>query len=284
MDSRHPMRALVLTICVGLAFAAFGVGGTPASGADSAAVFRPDPPSSPRRGPGLSRVVQPGPSSPISPDIDSYYNALLRGECTATRERTVGNDGEVPRLYAALADLCLGYLQGSYVVDWPAAETAYVDSAGVTDCLSLAARDALGRALTRHLATGRPRPVFGEAPLGTACEPEPTYVGLVAKEDGSGATLFVLGLRMFEVNGVKVNGVWHSATSDNAIDGTECARADVPGIEVEAGDLVAVRVRGTGYRTPRHLWTVGPVVTEEDMFNLDAEACLPPTPDPSTSP
>jgi hypothetical protein len=287
MIRRHPSKALAWTICLGLAFATCGTVSSPAWGAaDASAVARPEPPPpKPKpRGPGLSRVVQPGPASPISPDIDSYYNALLRGDCAQVRERTLGNGGEVGQLYAALADLCLGYLHESYQVDWPAAEIAYANSAGLDDCLSLAARDAVRRSLKRHLASGLARPSFGRAPLGTACEPKPTYVGLVAKEDGTGSSLIVLGLRMFEVTDVKVNGVWHPATSRNAIDGTECARADVLQVEPAPGDSVALRVRGTGYRTPRRTWVLGPVVTEEDVLNLDADACAPPTSDnPSSS-
>jgi hypothetical protein len=80
---------------------------------------------------------------------------------------------------------------------------------------------------------------------------------------------------MFEVTDVKVNGVWLPATSRNAIDGTECARADVPDAEAATGDVIAVRVRGTGYRTPGRQWTVGPIVTEDDVLNLDADVCAP---------
>ena len=244
---------------------------------------KPKPKPKPVRGPGLSRVVQPGPSSPISPDIDSYFNALRRGDCAQVRDRTVGNGGDVGVLYAALADLCLGYMRASYQVDWPAAEIAYTESAALDDCLSLAARDALRRALARHQATGLARPSFGAAPLGTACDPQPTYVGIVAKEDGTEKTIIVLGLRMFEVTDVKVNGVWQPATGRNAIEGTECARADVPGVEVASGDSLAVRVRGTGYRTQGRQWIVGPVLTEEDVINLDANVCAPTPPDVSST-
>ena len=282
MVHSHPGSAVALAVCVALASTACVTGGSPAwADAVSVSVARPEPPPKPKhtRGPGLTKVVQPGPSSPISPDIDSYYNALRRGECAQVRERTLGSGGNAGELYAALADLCLGYLRASYQVDWPAAEIAYVDSAALTDCLSLAARDALGRALKRHQTTGRARPAFGATPLGTACEPQSTYVGLVAREDGTGSSLIVLGLRMFEVTDVKVNGFWHPATSRNAIDGTECARADVPGVEVASGDSVDVRVRGTGYRTLGRQWIVGPVLTEEDVLNLDSDACSPTPPD-----
>jgi len=275
--------------CVVLAVIMGGTGGSAAWGAagsevpvdaQSATHVAPAPPKpkpKPKRGPGLTKVVQPGPSSPISPQIDSYYNALRRGDCAEVRERTLGNGGDVGELYAALADLCLGYLHASYQVDWPAAAQAYADSAGLTDCLSLAARDAVYRAVTRYQATGLSRPAFGKAPLGTACEPLPTHVGLVANEDGTGASLIVLGLRMFEVTDVKVNGVWYPATGRNAIEGTECARADVPGIEVAPGGSVALRVRGEGYRTPGRQWTVGAILTEEDIVSLDANVCQPPT-------
>lgn len=275
--------------CVALAVIVGGTSGSAAWGAADrgvsarapstthAAPSPPKPKPKPKRGPGLTKVVQPGPSSPISPDIDSYYNALRRGECAQVRERTQGTGGDVSELYAALADLCLGYLQASYQVDWPAAEQAYANSAGLTDCLSLAARDAVYRAVTRYQSTGLARPSFGKAPLGTACQPQLTHVGLIAGGEGTSASLIVLGLRMFEVTDVKVNGVWHPAASRNAIDGTECARADVPGVEVAPGDSVSIRVRGEGYRTPGGQWTVGPILTEEDIVNLDATACQPVT-------
>jgi hypothetical protein len=290
MVSWHSGKVLAWMTCVALTMSACASAGVGAAAADGqpavkavpaihaapTATQTPTPTKpKPKRGPGLTRVVRPGPASPISPDIDSYYNALRRGDCAQVRERTLGNGGNVGDLYAALADLCLGYLSATYQVDWPAAEIAYANSADLTDCLSLDARDAVRRALKRHQETGRARPSFGRAALGTACEPRPTYVGLVAKEDGSGSSLIVLGLRMFEVTDVKVNGVWLPATSRNAIDGTECARADVPDAEAATGDVIAVRVRGTGYRTPGRQWTVGPIVTEDDVLNLDADVCAP---------
>jgi hypothetical protein len=277
----HSRSAIAVTICVGLIVTAFGTGSSPALGdTPSWADARRDPtPPKVKRGPGLSRVVRPGPASPISPDIDSYYNALLRGDCANVRERTLGQGNEVSDLYAALADLCLGYLHAAYQVDWPAAEVAYANSGELVDCLSLSARDAVGRALQRHQTTGRPRPSFGAVPLGTACSPQPTYVGVIAKDNGGPPTLLILGTRMFEVTDVKVNGVWHPATSRNAVDGTECARADVLGVEVAPGDDILVRVRGNGYRTPARPWTIGPILTEDVIFNLDTDACLPPPPD-----
>ncbi len=227
------------------------------------------------RGPGLAVAVPPGPSSPISPDIDAYYYALRHVQCAQLREQTSQSSGALPGLFSALADLCLGAMTRGYQVDWAAAEQAYADSSELGDCLSVAARKGLGRALNRHRATGSDRPYFGRIPKGTACVPEPTYVGL-APDGAGGVTLLVLGLRLFEANGVRIDGTWYQATSRNAVEGYDCARVDVPGVVAPAtGESVSLRVRGPRYRTPIGQWTVGAVLTDEDLLNLDPSLCAP---------
>ncbi|MBK9738801.1 MAG: hypothetical protein IPO93_04680 [Actinobacteria bacterium] len=252
------------------------VGG--ASFVQSVSVLSPDR----RPRPGRTRVVQAGPASPLSPEVDSYFFRLQHGQCAdllaALRPQLeqAQDPDPVVLLFSSLADLCLGARSKAYQSDWVVAQRAYEASAGLDDCLSVAARDGLRRALANRDETGSARPDFRPPPTGTACEPQPTFVGLVQDSPDAPAALIVLGLRLFEANGVRVDGVWHPATSRNAIDGTECAQVAVLGFTPPAtGSTVTVRVRGNGYRTPTSTWIVGPTLTPDDVLSLDEDLCAP---------
>jgi hypothetical protein len=220
--------------------------------------------------------VQAGPASPISPEIDSYFYSLQHGQCADLLVRLRRATDPAGVLFLSLADLCLGARSTSYQPNWSAAQIAYDGSEGLTDCLSIAARDGMRRALANHDATGLGRPDFRPPTTGTACEPEPTYVSLIEDPSGGEPGLLVLGMRLFEAGAMRIDGVWHEATSSNAIGGTECARVDVIGLVAPpAGASISVRVRGNGYRTSTRQWTVGEVLTDDDVANLDADACVP---------
>ena len=226
-----------------------------------------------RRRPRL-RVVPPGPASPTSPVIDSYYYLLQHRKCADLRVRAAAGSNPEDALFSALADLCLAARSTSYRADWTAAQQALDVSADLDDCLSLAARKSLTNAVVNHDRTRRQRPDFRPTPTGSTCVPRQTFVGLLAGE--SGASLIVLGLRLFEATDVKVDDTWIEATSRNAVEGTECARVDVPGWEPpQPGETMTVRVRGRGYTTTAITATIGVTLTEADLESLDTTACLP---------
>jgi hypothetical protein len=222
------------------------------------------------------RVVPPGPASPTSPTIDSYYYQLQHGNCAALRVRTTGSTNPEDVLFAALADLCLAAAQSSYRADWTAAQDALTGSATLDDCLSVAARRSLANALSNHQRTGRQRPDFRPTPRVSTCVPQPTYIGLYQQSDSGPLTLLVLGLRLFEAATVSIADARLDATSSNVVEGTECARVDVPGwTPPPEGATATVVIRGRGYTTASFTGTVGPVLTADDISNLDTTACRP---------
>lgn len=304
MARRHSSSALVVcaalvVACLGISASAQAVGArsvssssalvTSATGA-TASGSEPDSLVPERPRPGRTRIVQVGPASPILPDIDSYYYALNHGQCAALRVRLAQPNDEVTALYSSLADLCLGAKSKAYKADWAAAQQAYDDSGALEDCLSLAARAALGRALSNHEDTGKAVPDFRPVPTGTACVPKPAFVGLLQNSADAPASLIVVGLRLFEVTGVRIDGVWHDAAYGNA--NNDCARVDVPGLAAPApGTTVAIRLRGATFKTPTSQWTVAGPITDDDVQNVDSSTCLPPSADqsgaaapPATSP
>ena len=175
--------------------------------------------------------------------------------------QTPPENGATEALYHAAAQLCLTDQVPGTAVDWTAVNAALAGSRNLVDCLSMDVRVALRHALEIHAARPQQTNRFGQAGKGTACIPVPTQVVLVQDPSG-GTSLVVLGQRLFEVSAVQINQKWYAATSRNAEEGTECARADVvgyPALTVDAN--ISLRVRGQGYKTPRQEWLVGPVVS-----------------------
>jgi hypothetical protein len=224
-------------------------------------------------------LVHRGPASPTSPQIDAYYSLLSRGECATLAQQTPPDQGATAALYHAAARLCLTDQVPGTVVDWTALTAALAGSRDIVDCLSRDVRVALRHALDIHAAKPGQTDRFGQASKGTACIPVPTQVVLVQDPSGS-SSVVVFGQRLFEVTGVQINHTWFAATSRNAQEGTECARADVVGAPALAVDsAITLRVRGNGYKTPTQEWLVGPAVptSQVDQSNgapgLDTATC-----------
>jgi hypothetical protein len=212
----------------------------------------------------LAVGVPPGPSSPTSPQIDSYYYLLRHGRCSELRAQIDTPQDSSGALFAAAADVCIAAQNRAPGIDWAAVRQAYLASSG-TDCLTRAVRVAVRGALREHDLHPAAVASFAKKGAGLACTPVPTQVMFVQDSPSSPPMLVILGVRLFEATKVKVGAQWLTATSRNAQEGTECARVDVPGVSsVAEGDVVEIQVRGRGYVTPLVEWSIDPLVTSTE--------------------
>jgi hypothetical protein len=219
--------------------------------------------------------IQDGPASPISPDTDSYYYRLERHQCTTLSKS--GTDNPEAALFTALGHVCLAIQQPGSKVDWPAASAALAGSADLTDCLMVAARGMLKRALDAHHAHPDRTATFGTAPGHPACQPVVRSVVLVNDPAVSSQPyLWVTGDRLFEVRQVHVAG--HTLTTPppknpNLQDGEDCGQVQVlhpPALS--AGTSASIRVVGAGY-TVSTAWHVTPAVPADLVHPSEDGTC-----------
>ena len=244
----------------------------------------------------LAVGVPPGPASPTSPQIDSWYALLSRGHCDDLLSRTDASNGGSEALFAAAAGICSAAKRRVNDVNWEVVAAAVQAGADVDDCLSQATRSALIGAVARHAAHPKDPASFAKAPSGLACTPVPTQVLLVQDAADATPTLVVLGVRLFEARKVQIGTQWFPATSRNAQEGTECARVDAPAAAGwKSGDAITLRIAGRGYTTAVLAGRVGPLVSADvgdpsipgntlgATSDLDTQACVY-TPPQATTP
>ncbi len=219
--------------------------------------------------------IQDGPASPISPETDSYYYLLERHQCTTLS--TSGTDSSEAALFTALGHVCLAIQQPDRTVDWTAARTAFEGSADLTDCLMVAARGLLKRALDAHVAHPGRTATFGAASGHAAC---PTTVRSVVLVDDPAVSpqpyLWVTGDRLFEVTRVRVAGHTRTAPSPknpNLEDGEDCGQVQVlhpPALS--DGTSASVHVDGAGY-TASTTWHVTQAVPADRVHPSQDGTC-----------
>lgn len=217
-----------------------------------------------------------GPSAPKFPEQDGLFTKLRAGVCTDDAAKTPPTfDGAEP-IFRAAAAICVAAQNPAVPVDWSFVAQAYRDSRSETDCLTRAVRAAVGGALILHRRDPNGQVRFADPPMGPACTPAVTQMLLVNDANGR-PHLVVLGWHLFGANSVKVGDRWFGASSDNASQGSQCTRVDVPEI-TSFGDATAVtlKVKSPDFKTAAGTWPVGPV-QPVDVFgssDYDSTSCL----------
>jgi hypothetical protein len=150
------------------------------------------------------RGLPPGPASPDTPAPFRWYAGLQGGQCSALDD-TAGNSS-VPEpertMYDSLGQVCR--LLGGQVadVDWAQARAAVDDTAGVSDCLVVAARQLLADVVAAREAAPDAVLTQGSAADGTACP-----VAIDSVEMTSPGALVVTGPYLFDPSSARVGSV-----------------------------------------------------------------------------
>lgn len=149
------------------------------------------------------RGLPPGPASPDTPAPFRWYAGLQSGQCSALDD-TAGSSVPEPErtMYASLAQVCGLLARPGADVDWAQARAAVDDTAGVGDCLVVAARQLLLDAVTAHEAAPDAVLTQGPAADGTACP-----VAIDSVEMISPRAFAVTGPYLFDPRAARVGSV-----------------------------------------------------------------------------
>ena len=150
------------------------------------------------------RGLPPGPASPDTPAPFRWYAALQDRQCAGLADTATNSSLPEPEraMYAALAEVC-GLLNGERgEVDWDQARAAFRDTAPVTDCLVVAARQLLGDVVAAHDAAPDAVLTPGPAADGTACPVSIDGVEMIGPTQ-----LIVTGPYLFDLTSARVGSV-----------------------------------------------------------------------------
>ena len=150
------------------------------------------------------RGLPPGPASPDTPAPFRWYAALQDRQCGGLADTATNSSLPEPEraMYAALAEVC-GLLNGEDgEVDWDQARAAFRDTAPVTDCLVVAARQFLGDVVAAHDAAPDAVLTPGPAVDGTACPVSIDTVEMIGPTQ-----LIVTGPYLFDPSSARVGSV-----------------------------------------------------------------------------